>query len=115
MATDDAVERGWYRSPEGSYLCKDGPARARGEKPVNKKLCFVATDRALLVSILDELVALDACYFIKYSATDKDGMFLGRCFLTDEPRIGELWDRYKKHPRVMCTVQDDDFTARFRT
>jgi hypothetical protein len=115
VASADGAREGWYSSPEGSFLCKDGPARLRGEKPVNKKLCFVVTDKELVVSILDELASLEACYWVKHTVTGKEGMFLGRCFLTDEDLLGRLWDKYKKHPRLMCTLQDDDFTKRFRT
>ena len=82
---------------------------------MNKKLCFVGTDKELVASVLDELASLEACYWVKYTVADKEGMFLGRCFLTDAELLGQLWDKYKKHPRLMCTLQDDDFTARFRT
>lgn len=115
MLSPGKEREGWYPSPEGSFLCKDGPAKVRGEKPVNKKLCFVVTDKELVVSILDELASLEACYWVKHTVADKAGMFLGRCFLTDAELLGRLWDKYKKHPRLMCTLQDDDFTARFRT
>ena len=27
---------------------------------------------------------------------------------------GEVWARYKSHPGLFCTVQDDDFIAAFR-
>jgi hypothetical protein len=41
-------------------------------------------------------------------------MYLGRCFMSDEQTIGELWDEYKRHPKLMCSVQDDDFTHAHR-
>ena len=41
-------------------------------------------------------------------------MYLGRCFLTTDEAVGEVWARYKSHPALFCTVQDDDFVERFR-
>jgi hypothetical protein len=41
-------------------------------------------------------------------------MYLGRCFLMDEHEVGKLWAKFKTHPRLFCSVQDDDFTAQFR-
>jgi hypothetical protein len=40
-------------------------------------------------------------------------MYLGRCFLTEEHEVGVPWAEYKDHPRLFCSVQDDDFTAPF--
>jgi hypothetical protein len=92
--------------------------RARAWKPsgqyCNKKLCFVATDQALLASVLLELADRPDCHYVKYSVHPRDGMYLGRCFLTHEREIGRLWAEFKEHPRLFCTVQDDDFTAPFR-
>ena len=87
---------------------------AQREKIVNKKLCFVATNKDLLVEILYELSLRPECHFVKYSVKAKDGMFLGRCFLNDETLLGTLWSEYKLHPQVMCTVQDDEFTLDYR-
>ena len=42
------------------------------------------------------------------------GMYLGRCFLTTDQAVGEVWAEYKSHPALFCTVQDDDFVDRFR-
>jgi hypothetical protein len=79
-----------------------------------KKLCFVATDQALLADVLSQLAERPDCHYVKYSTYQKDGMYLGRCFLLDEHAVGELWAEYKEHPRLFCSVQDDDFTAPFR-
>ncbi len=90
----------------------------RGRQPdvaySNKKLCFVATDQQFLADLLRELSDRDDCYFVKFTTAPKDGMYLGRCFLLTDTAVGELWQHYKVHPRLMCTVQDDDFTAAFR-
>ena len=75
---------------------------------------FVATDQALLADVLRQLAARPDCYYVKYSVYSRDGMYLGRCFLADEHEVGVLWAKYKEHPRLFCSVQDDDFTAPFR-
>jgi hypothetical protein len=98
----------------GYFMALWGPASNYDERGCQKKLCFVATDPALLADVLSELAARPDCVFVKYSTYQKDGMYLGRCFLTNELEIGMLWARYKEHPRLFCSVQDDDFTARFR-
>ena len=79
-----------------------------------KKLCFVATDQSLLAEVLGELAERLDCFYVKYSVEEKDGMYLGRCFLVDEHQLGEVWAAYKRHPRMMCSIQDDDFTRAFR-
>jgi hypothetical protein len=91
-----------------------GPAWNREGRYCNKKLCFVATDQALLADVLRQLAERPDCNYVKYSVWHLDGMFLGRCFLMDEQEVGRLWAEFKSHPRLMCTVQDDDFTAAFR-
>jgi hypothetical protein len=105
---------GFYRSQSGAFLCKWGPAKARDERCVNKKMCLVATDQQLLADVLAELARREDCYFVKYSVEPKEGMYLGRCFLTDASELGRLWAELKDHPRLMCTLQDDDFTRAFR-
>ncbi len=101
-------------SSNGYFMELRGPAWYKGEQCCEKKLCFVATDRALLADLLGELAERPDCYYVKYSITPRDGMYLGRCFLTDEHEVGLLWAKLKGHPRVFCTVQDDEFTGAFR-
>ena len=98
---------------EGRYIGRDGPAAAAG-RHCNKKLCFVATDLTYLVRVLTELSDDAHCFWVKYGPEPKDGMYLGRCFLDDERLVGELWSRFKNDPKLMCSVQDDDFTAPYR-
>lgn len=107
----DALENQFEPTANGVFMARAGPSK---ERLVNKKLCFTATDKQALVAILLELSRHEACYFVKYSIEPKDGMYLGRCFLNDESLLGQMWKRYKPHPRVMCNVQDDDFVSRFR-
>jgi len=79
-----------------------------------KKLCLVATDRKHLARTLFRLSQRLDCYYVKYSTRPKDGMYLGRCFLLLDDAVGELWLELRSDPRLMCSVQDDEFTARFR-
>lgn len=100
---------------QGPYLRRYGPAwTADREKPCNKKLCFVATDKEFLVGLLTQLSERRDCWAVKYSVNPRDGMYLGRCFLSDAETIGTLWDEYKRHPKLMCSIQDDDFTESYR-
>jgi hypothetical protein len=108
-------ERPW--EPQGPYRQRRGPAwdpEAPRSPPCNKKLCFVATDEGFLVGLLSELSDRPDCWGVKYSVEPRDGMYLGRCFMSDERTIGALWDEYKRHPKLMCSIQDDDFTAGYR-
>ena len=98
----------------GPFRERDGSARHAGGRFVNKKLCLVATDKLYLARLLLELSGREECYFVKYTTSPRDGMYLGRVFLMDERLLGELWARYKRDPKLMCSLQDDDFTLRFR-
>jgi hypothetical protein len=105
-------ERRFRPTQNGYFMELHGPAR--WEQSCQKKLCFVATDQVLLRSVLGELAERPDCHYVKYSVRARDGMYLGRCFLTGEHEIGVLWAEYHDHPRLFCSVQDDDFTAPFR-
>ena len=102
--------------PQGrAYRLRWGPAYQGAQlPPLNKKLCLTATDKAFLVRLLYEFSALPECYAVKYSHTAKDGMYLGRIFVTDEAELGRLWSDLRDHPKLMCSLQDDDAVARFR-
>ena len=104
-----------FRPTAGGYFMEmRGLAWEQGGRGCQKKLCFVATDQTLLADELRQLAMRPDCVYVKYSAYQKDGMYLGRCFLTDEREAGALWARFHEHPRLFCTVQDDDFTAPYR-
>jgi hypothetical protein len=99
----------------GPYMIRRGPAHAGDPRsPVNKKLCFTATDREALIRELDALAGRPECFFVKYSIAPRDGMYLGRAFFTDANLLGKLWTSYRSHPRLMCSVQDDDWTLQYR-
>jgi hypothetical protein len=114
------IENPFRLSSNGYFMEIWGPAsyeQTRWYKPkryCQKKLCFVATDQALLADVLRQLAERPDCHYVKYSIHPRDGMYLGRCFMMDEHEVGMLWAKYKAHPRLFCSVQDDDFTARFR-
>ena len=114
------IESPFRRSSNGYFMEILGPASYK-KKPwykrkanCQKKLCFVATDQALLADVLRQLAERPDCRYVKYSTYRKDGMYLGRCFLMDEHEVGALWAAYKGHPRLFCSVQDDHFTAHYR-
>ena len=98
----------------GSFVCLDGPAKKRGLKPSQVKVCFVSRDQNLLKEILATLATQDDCYWVKYSKTPKDGMFLGRCFFTTSEKAGKIWAEFKPHPKIMTNLQDDNFASKFR-
>ena len=98
----------------GKFMDLHGPAARAGTPCCNKKLCFVATDQEFLADVLAELAERTDCYYVKYSVEPRDGMYLGRCFLMSAREVGLLWAKYKDHPRLFCSIQDDDFAAAFR-
>jgi hypothetical protein len=98
----------------GPFLCKNGPARERNEDPSQKKLCFASTDKQFMLHLLSHLAERKDCYFVKMTDEPRDGLYLGRCFLTDSQQVGMLWAQYKGHPKLFCNVQDDEFTKPFR-
>jgi hypothetical protein len=108
------VEGFFYLTGNGYFMHHHGPAWNQHATGSQKKLCFVATDQALLADVLRQLGERPDCVYVKYSVHPRDGMYLGRCFLTGDHEIGMLWAEFKAHPRLFCSVQDDDFTASFR-
>ena len=98
------------------FMCRWGAGNPDHSKTLgsNKKLCFVATDRGLLAETLYDLSLRTDCHAVKFSTRARDGMYLGRCFLTTEGAVGRLWRDFKGHPRLLCSVQDDEFVAPFR-
>jgi hypothetical protein len=101
-------------SANGAFMEQRGAGWNEERRFSQKKLCFVATDQSWLAEVLGQLADRRDCFYVKYSVNQRDGMYLGRCFLLDEREIGALWAEYKAHPRMMCSVQDDEFTRPFR-
>jgi hypothetical protein len=99
----------------GRFMLRRGPDKdAPEEQRLNMKLCLTATDQELLAEVLFELSDHPRCRAVKFSVEPKDGMYLGRAFINDADELGRLWQKYKRHPRLMCSIQDDDFTMQYR-
>jgi hypothetical protein len=105
------VQDFWQPTPDGYFM---EHRRSKWKRGSQKKLCFVARSQGLLAEVLKELASRPDCLYVKYSLYQKDGMYLGRCFLEDDFQVGLVWADFKKHPRLFCSVQDDDFTSQFR-
>jgi hypothetical protein len=54
----------WRPTPDGYFMEHRRPGWKRGSQ---KKLCFFATDQALLADVLQELAARPDCQYVKYS------------------------------------------------
>ena len=111
---DIDLEGQFSPSHGGVFMERSGPARLGDKQFSQRKLCIVATDRIALTRFLYDLSLRDDCYYVKYSTKPRDGMFLGRCFLTTDAAAGQLWAELKPHPKFLCSIQADDFTKSFR-
>jgi DNA-3-methyladenine glycosylase I len=97
------------------FLVREGPAKQRGDRACPKKLCLTSTRAEPLARILYELSLRDDCYFVKLDRKPgPHGMLRGRCFLSDERAVAIAWLRLKQTEDVLCTIQDDEFTAPLR-
>ena len=112
MLEDRSVEKTFYT--DGSFLCLDGPAKRVGREYANTKVCFTCCDSDFLKVLLAKVAKGEECYWVKMSAKPRGGMYLGRCFFTTKEQAAQLWAKYKNHPRMMVTLQDDDFASAFR-
>lgn len=100
---------------EGGFFKRDGRAYAPGPPPCNKKLCLTSTDLDAMGELLDELSRREDCWAVKLDTqVGRHGMVRGRCFLTTEEAVAELWKRYKVTDTMLCTIQDDDMTVLYR-
>jgi len=99
---------------DNKFQARWGPSYEKGGSYCNAKICFVATDQDFLRGLLLELSQDPDCYFVKYDTQPRDGMYRGRCFFVSPESVGKTWAEYKMHPKVICTVQSDDFTGTWR-
>jgi hypothetical protein len=99
---------------QGTFLCIDGPAKKAGREHSEVKVCITCRDDELLRQLIAKVAEDEECYWVKMSTKARDGMFLGRCFFTTKEYAGRFWARYKSHPRLMVTLQDDDFASGYR-
>lgn len=120
MADESTPELEQHFKPilDGVFMSRRGEAFEKFDDPMadnpKKKVCFVATDKSVLVEVLYELSKLPSCFGVKYSTTPRDGMYLGRFLSIDEEVAGQTWSKYKFHPKLMCAIQDDAFANQFR-
>ena len=98
----------------GLFLCIDGPARTDEKEYSQMKLCFTSVNKAQLMKLLLQFSKEEDCYFVKLSDSPKNGMYLGRCFFTNQDKVGKIWAKYKNNPYFMVNVQNDNFTKDFR-
>ena len=108
------VAKSFQMTPSGAFMERRGAGWNEERRFCQKKLCFVATDQSLLADVLGQLANRPDCFYVKYSVRERDRMYLGRCFMVDEQEVGALWAKHEMHPRLMCSVQDDEFTRPFR-
>jgi putative acetyltransferase len=86
----------------------------RGGAHSSKKLCLAATDAGFLIDLLYGLSLREDCFYVKYGTVARDGMYLGRCFLASDEAASELCYELKGHPRLLVSLQDDAWFAKFR-
>lgn len=106
--------RGFAPVMKGRFMARDGAARTEQAAFCNTKLCFSATDLTLLADVLAMLAERPTAWFVKFSTRARDGMYLGRCFFADADSVGATWAEFKAHPRLLCSLQDDDFSRAWR-
>lgn len=99
--------------PSGRFRDRFGPM-GRDASFSSKKLCLVATDPACLVEVLYGISLRPDCFYVKYGVVARAGMYLGRVFLATDHAASELCQALKDHPRLMVSLQDDDWFHAFR-
>ena len=99
---------------KNSFLCKDGPAKLAGNQYSKMKVCFTCTDSEFLKLLLAKIATEEECYWVKMSINSRDGMYLGRCFFSSKDYAVQVWAKYKTHPKIMVTLQDDEFVSAYR-
>lgn len=98
---------------KGPFLYRNGQGHTRGEYS-KKKLCFAATDKEFLMNLLFEFSQDANCYFVKFTEKARDGMYLGRAFFVSDEIAAQQWAKYKPHPKLLCSIQDDEFVKPYR-
>ena len=100
------------------FRFRKGLANNGGNAPCQWKLCITATDEHYLAETLFIISERNDCFYVKFSPSGspkcRDGMFLGRVFLTSEEKIGELWRKLRTDKKLMCSIQDDIATEKYR-
>ena len=112
-ATSESLEHEFKSSHGGNFMGRFGPV-GEGSPHSQKKVCLAATDHEFLIRFLYALSLRNDCYYVKYSTRARDGMYLGRCFLETDEAAGRLCQDLKAHPKLLVTIQDDEFFNGFR-
>lgn len=99
--------------PSGRFRDRFGPL-GHNASFSRKKLCLVATDPACLIEILYGISLRHDCFYVKYGMIAREGMYLGRVLLATDHAASELCQALKDHPRLMVSLQDDDWFHPFR-
>jgi hypothetical protein len=102
----------FHFEPGDPAFRRDGKGRAGPQS--KKKLCFVVTDLRFLAELMLELSLRDDCFKVKFYDKSTDGMYLGRCWLNTDEAAARACQHYKPHPKLMVSIQDDDFFDPYR-
>ena len=76
--------------------------------------CIVSTDKEFLMNFLLQLSDMEECCFFKISDKQRDSMYLARCFFTTDDVVGRQWRRLRSHPKLICSIQEDEFVKFYR-
>ena len=113
-ATDPLHDPRFRLQDNGRFRKRVGALGAEGTRS-NQKLCMVTTDLGFLVDLLYGLSLRPDCAHVKHSIVARDGMYLGRCWLSTDAASAQLCEALKRHPRLLVSLQDDAFFNPFRT
>jgi hypothetical protein len=118
--TASEIHNKFESTEKGIFRFIRGPANSPGQpSPCQWKLCITATDEDYLVATLYKISQREDCFFVKYSPAkspkSRDGMMLGRVFLTSKEQVGKLWRELYSDRKLMCSIQDDEATEKYRS
>lgn len=112
--TDDEILATF--EPQEPFLFRYGADWAGGRPSCLIKLCFTSTAMGPMARVLHELSLRPDCEVVKMDqAPLPNGMVRGRCFLKSPEAVAEVWLAHKVTPELLCTIQDDGFTERYRS
>ena len=98
----------------GNFMSRTGGAGRSAVRSEKEGLLRRDRPRGSWLSFSYELSLRPDCCSVKYSTFSRDGMYLGRCFLTSDAEAARLCAAHKAHPKLMVSIQDDDFFNPYR-
>jgi len=108
----------FHNTDSNVFKYRKGKAFVKDITPCHWKLCLTATDELYLAELLYDISKREDCYYVKFSPSGspkcRDGMFLGRVFLTSKDAIGALWYSLRTDRKIMCSIQDDIAIKKYR-